>query len=88
MATFRVGQRVRLARVRDECLSKYIGDTGTFSGYEMAPAWFPRCDCRVLWDDGMKGCEESECLEPIQPERNRVVAWEDCPWQPNREFVS
>jgi hypothetical protein len=42
--------------------------------------------CYVIRYDGVRhlSIASSSIIEPIQPERNRVVAWEDCPWRPER----
>ena len=93
MATFRVGQRVRLINpVRPENL----GEEGVFAGYELHYAGEIRSegrpqsidtDCLVRWDSsGRNGVAASWQLSPIQPERNRIVAWEDLalPFDPRK----
>lgn len=96
MATFRVGQRVRIVRVKYRIDSLYIGQTGTIVDHDGKPAsdgkYYP---IDVLMDvpvrkDRARYCAESWELEPIQPEGNSVVAWSECLWQPEemREGVT
>lgn len=81
MAIFKAGDRVR---------NKIDGDTGTFVCYRRYPArtFFTianahsnrELNCTVIYDStGGEFAEHTDSIEPIQPERNRVVAWEDVP---------
>lgn len=87
MATFRIGQRVRI--VRTDYFPQFMGmEAVIISGLKPHGKYGRGYDIDV---DGVgrmnPGC--SQCwvlpdqIEPLQPEGSRtVVSWEECPWQP------
>ena len=86
MAAWRVGMRVRVVR----CLvghipHQYIGaegfirDIGPYPGFLGHGAF----DCHVPLAPGYTLCALFGELEPIQPERNQVVAWSECGFHPS-----
>lgn len=92
MATFKVGQRVKLAR-SDNPNSKNIGMEGRIASLEHIPKemidWGDRpepydCDCTVLWDilDDYEYPQRTDTLEPIIPEGMQPAEWEECLWMP------
>jgi hypothetical protein len=88
MATFRVGQRVRIR------VSVWLGDSPSPDGQEGFVAGVGNFlgdsgrifTHHVIFDSGREAVCDSDELEPIQPERNRVVAWEDLnlPFDPRK----
>lgn len=97
MATFRVGQRVRLIAVRKVGEEHRIGKQGTIrsigtygpgetievkNGVRMYT--HRGCDCTVKWDNSSRPFTAVKFwqLEPVQPEGNKVVEWSECLWQP------
>ncbi len=102
MATFRVGQRVRLihngrppgmrgplyngqSSVGRECT--IIGPLRWGNFYSGAGYAYP-IDIDGLGrvnDFGHQSLAKPEWLQPIQPERNQVIAWSECLWQPTKE---
>lgn len=91
MAMFRSGQRVRCVRPYDP---ENMGIEGTFREYRFCAkgTYIPAskdylrgdADCTVDWDAGYGSWAQTSQLEPIQPERNQVIAWRECLWQPNK----
>lgn len=91
MATFRVGQRVILARPDNPCNDGMTGRVRELWLFEKIGPDGP-LDCSVDWDDGRQDSGEygesrgyathTEQLEPIQPDGMKPVAWESCLWQP------
>lgn len=95
MATFRVGQRVRV--VHSDFCPDLIGREGTVVG-DLRLATRPSAGINIKWmgypvrldgwaDDtnpstGNKYWPAPHKLSPIQPERNQVVSWRECVWQP------
>jgi hypothetical protein len=79
MATFFVGQRVRLVRPRHPC---YQGLEGRIRAMGFWPKGTPTmstptigdCDCVVDWEDQQASLCHTDRLEPI--------AWSECLWQP------
>jgi hypothetical protein len=97
MATFRVGQRVRLVSVAYPRNSRWIGATGTVRtiGEKKGDvSWNGMlnvidADCSVYWDSDTARHQGSLAmfwqLEPIQYDGNQLVSWDECVWQPERE---
>lgn len=84
MATFKVGQRVRIVRVQyypEDC--RFIGQEGTIVPKAGVAADLKSYEYHVACALGAIALNGHH-LEPIQPERNRVVAWEDCPIDPRK----
>jgi len=84
MATFKVGQRVRI--VRADRLPYLVGSEATIERIEMTRrglGYLIALTCPIRRDACVAHALSSE-LEPLQPERNRVVAWEDCPFDPRK----
>ena len=88
MATFYVGQRVRLAR---PAYPKNLGQEGVIESFDSAKkgqkAMNGRlrgdCDCSVLWDkNNIANWQCLDQLEPIQPEGHKTVEWSECLWMP------
>lgn len=83
MAVFRVGQRVRIVRCICKEMRCHLGKEGVII----------RADGRYFDIDSALDVDGIPChwhpdhIEPIQPERNRVVAWSDCPWSPHKELA-
>jgi hypothetical protein len=91
MATFRVGQRVRLVKVSNnargilgaECVITELDAKGRdkegvfYIGHRLN-----KRNASGRWIIAPAGW-----IEPIQPEGNKVVNWEDCLWQPTKETV-
>lgn len=92
MATFRVGQRVRIVK----------SHRGFLQGREATIIGSLECGCstytnEIYWGfplevdgvgrigiSGFPIAVRPEWLEPIQPERNQMVEWSECAWQPPR----
>jgi hypothetical protein len=81
MATFRVGQRVRVksavypnavATVTSELHLTDEGELGHRIDVDGIPPPFPV----KYWT------ATPDRLEPLQPERNQTVAWSECAWMP------
>lgn len=90
MATFRVGQRVRIVRFNGE--PHLVGREAIcmeFFMYGSYPSWRLSIDGGLTDIDPKDGCRlaawENDIV-PIQPERNRLVAWEDLglPFDPRK----
>lgn len=80
MATFYVGQRVRIV---NSVHPKYIGVEATVTSISFSSPYRPKDTMCIRHDnDGMEWSCAPENIEPIQPERNRVIAWSKCLWQP------
>jgi len=85
MATFKVGQRVRIVRAAGR--QYLVGQEASIycfgcpRGYTFD--WPSDTITLTLLDGSLMGCAEHN-IEPLQPERNRVVAWEDCPFDPRK----
>jgi hypothetical protein len=87
MATFYVGQRVRIVYCKyPELFGDFAGRQGTVTGF--GPC-IEGPGNAVLIDgeperrnDGRKFWFLSEQLEPIQPEGYKTVEWSECLWQP------
>jgi len=83
MATFKVGQRVRIV----EALADLLGKTATIWGAATAQGdWLLDIDgigtnCP---ETGSRWAAYSYQIVPLQSQRNRVVAWEDCPFDPRK----
>lgn len=96
MATFFVGQRVRVVRLPDksyrqrrgvEAMGGKIGDEGIVVGTMSRPNAgfhaFGQMDLSVKMDRfSAAGMCPSYCLEPIIPEGMQPVSWSECLWQP------
>jgi hypothetical protein len=95
MATFQVGQRVRIKW--SHALPELDGSEGTvvgapqtghdfitghlYEGYPVKPdGWASQHDA-----DGIPFCPTGEQLEPIQYDGNKAVEWSECLWQPKHE---
>jgi len=106
MATFRVGQRVRVidngrplgSRRGPLCDGQTsIGREATIIGPLRLARFAYSADGYAypidvdglgrLNDFGNQTMAKPEWLEPIQPERNQVIAWSECLWQPNKEIA-
>ena len=93
MATFRVGQRVRLVKNMNPCPpvlpigteGKIIPHNGKLS--RGADGTIYQTEYCVVWDgdDGRIRGADGWQLEPIQPERNQTIPWSECLWQPNQQ---
>lgn len=94
MATFRVGQRVKLVR---GVSAKNYGLTGTITEFEFLPVGTPcdggdivkpsgiDSDCKVLYDGDTKhSVEHTSRLEPLYDGHSKV-SWSECLWAPNKE---
>lgn len=90
MSIFRVGQRVRIVRVvktRAPGSPHCLGREATIWRIDADDK--PYClDIDGIGksnpaDGGLWGCDSS-FIEPIQPERNRIVAWESLPIDPRK----
>ena len=89
MATFYVGQRVRLAR---DCAPENLGIEGVIDHFDTGRVGDncrdggileSDCDCGVSWDrEAGTAWESTSRLEPIQPEGHKTVEWTECLWQP------
>lgn len=100
MATFRVGQRVKVVRSckpedmppPDRCHWNPGCNTGVLvSRLTVSQIIFGGGDWLMRLDNGIEGTVHAYQLEPIQPERNQVISWAECKeWQPEhlREVVS
>ena len=87
MATFYVGQRVRLARPN---YAENAGLEGAITSFDSFPVGTNFADgiseyasnCTVLFDNGHEHACDTDQLEPIQPEGHKTVEWNACLWQP------
>lgn len=82
MATFKVGQRVKLARPYHP---ENEGVTGRIASMEflLGDGTVPDSDCTVLWDDvNLETLQHTSQLEPIIPEGMLPAEWEECLWMP------
>ena len=93
MATFYVGQRVRI--VRSLNWPELAGEEGTIVGRSGTPGreglsqWHVAPDC---WGTHVapgsvahsrdRFAPNSDQLEPIQPEGHKTVEWSECLWMP------
>lgn len=93
MATFRVGQRVRIVGALKE-FEYLIGKEAVVTSGLLPVAGFLEHRLEI---DGVPPPPHCTCwsaapghLEPIQPERNQMVEWSECAWQPPhlREVVA
>lgn len=90
MATFRVGQRVRV--VSGTCGPNTVlqvdpvGITGVIVGTFSCPnaGFNPHGDYDVSMrtDNGLLGMTCSRCLEPILDDGRRLSTWDECAWKP------
>lgn len=89
MATFFVGQRVRLVRPRKPCHQGLEGRIAEMGFWPKGSPARDSCtgticdaDCVVNFDrDGLMYCNTHR-LEPIVPEGMQPVSWSECLWQP------
>jgi len=89
---WKVGQRVKLVKrktkedkVNLRCNAGTI-PLGTEGFIVKIPTQFS--DCLVVFDcSNVPRNIKFYQLEPVHPERNKIVAWDDCLWQPNKEGV-
>lgn len=79
MATFRVGQRVRLIRVINH--PDKIGKEGVITDRHISPAGCGWC-VQLDGDTRANGWAEEWQLEPIT-DRNTKVEWSECAWSPH-----
>jgi hypothetical protein len=87
MATFFVGQRVRLINPKDP---RNMGLEGRIADFHFVPAGTQviggfvdiDCDCIVNWVDGDTTVCDTASLEPILPDGMQPVSWSECLWQP------
>jgi len=88
MATFLVGQRVRIVRATKvpELIGAEAIVTRPFGPYNGDING--RHDCYIIRPVGFgeEFCAHPDDIEPIQPERNRVVSWEslNLPFDPRK----
>jgi len=90
MATFRVGQRVRMRATEyfgpyknPSGLEGTISGIGCFEGLHSGRLYAYSVDL----DCGRALLADAHELEPIKPARNQVIAWSECLWQPNKEIA-
>lgn len=99
MATFRVGQRVRLVRTfLGSSSGRAIGSEGTIVGFGFWPEGSKPCMFRrplsfasnvlVDFDGHGEYYQHTNQLEPVQYDGANPVAWAECLWQPNKELVT
>jgi hypothetical protein len=87
MATFRVGQRVRVVHASDYIQRTYgvIGREATVLATDSTKhAGHPIViDIDGLINQHPNGVScSSYHIVPLQPESNQITTWEECPWQP------
>jgi hypothetical protein len=83
MATFRVGQRVRIVRVDYAADLDVLGHEAIIVPPDGIPAMDGgRYDYDIITDNGLAMTVSAWMLEPIQPERNQAIAWSECLWTP------
>lgn len=89
MATFRVGQRVRYVRHHPSVTVRGCGEVPLGATGVLKPSSRPdRADFCILFDEYKSDAWDgqylmnSDMIEPIQPEGNRVIAWSECLWMP------
>lgn len=87
MATFFVGQRVKVVRVLYLENSYLIGLEGRI--VQVVDSWNEfgsgyGLDVKPIWHDPQKGYFAFSAihLEPILPEGMQPASWSDCAWQP------
>jgi len=87
MATFRVGQRVKLVR---PCFKENYGNTGTIiKQFPDRPVGFGYLiNCDVRWDalrPGYLSFTHTSQLEPIVDDGRQVITWDACVWRPEEQ---
>lgn len=96
MATFRVGQRVRVVRDLTGEYGWTIGLEGTIiEGYSEVEVWSPSLGNHtesaytVLLDEFPLRplAVDPDEIEPIQPEGYKKVSWEDCCFTPEGKYI-
>lgn len=86
MATYRVGQRVRVIR----SIWGYEGMEATVVGVMRTARHTPPYDGYPISIDGIGELAPNrktliappDAIEPIQPERNQIIPWSECLWMP------
>jgi hypothetical protein len=95
MATFKIGQRVRIvgAVKRHELIGReatvvsslmwanHVVTNQGYCGYDVSVDNLGTC-----WHDGTQLCFSPENLAPIQPERNKTIEWTDCCFTPDGKY--
>lgn len=86
MATFRVGQRVRIKVVADnDCAAacrRHLGKEAIVLGFSLF--YENRYKLNLIADDGQHVYAFGHALEPIVDDGRKVVSWSECLWQPNK----
>lgn len=86
MATFKVGQRVRIRYCQHpEVFGDHSGKEGTVTGHRYGRNTVLIDGRPELRCDGYPNLFEDDQLEPIQYDGNKVIEWSECLWQPSHE---
>lgn len=78
MATFYVGQRVRIVRTTHSINNFLIGRETVVSGFNGRGDVLTPLNGEALYGSGFNPSH----LEPIQYDGNKVIEWSECLWQP------